>query len=63
MKKMNMSDISAKDFQNEVSIIKSLSMLNHPNIVKYETSFYDEVNEDYVLVMEYCRGGNLEKFI
>lgn len=42
-------------FNNE---IKSLKLLNHPNIIKYKGLYEDD--ESYYICTEYCNGGNLE---
>jgi len=42
-------------FNNE---IKSLKLLNHPNIIKYKGLYEDDAN--YYICTEYCNGGSLE---
>jgi len=42
-------------FNNE---IKSLKLLNHPNIVKYKGLYEDDTS--YYICTEYCNGGSLE---
>ena len=42
-------------FNNE---IKSLKLLDHPNIVKYKGLYEDD--ENYYIFTEYCNGGNLD---
>ena len=42
-------------FKNE---IKSLKLLNHPNIIKYKGLYEDDTS--YYICTEYCNGGSLE---
>ena len=42
----------------EVEVIRNLI---HPNVVKFE-KFYEE-NNQLIIVMEYCDGGDLSKLI
>ena len=42
-------------FNNE---IKSLKLLNHPNIIKFKGLYEDDTN--YYICTEYCNGGSLE---
>ena len=44
--------------RNEVEVLKSI---NHDNLVKYEQDFYE--NGKYLMVMEFCSGGDLKKAI
>jgi NIMA (never in mitosis gene a)-related kinase 1/4/5 len=57
IKKINMSQMNAKEKKealNEVNIIKSL---DHPHIVKYHDNFVDEGK--LCIVMEYAEGGDM----
>ena len=54
------SDI--KNLTNEVDLIKKPAMV-HPNIVRYEDSFYDNNEHVFVILMEYCEGGSLGTII
>ena len=39
------------------------SDLEHPNVLKLFTAFYEEELESIVLVLEYCSGGDLFEYI
>eukprot|EP00826_Nyctotherus_ovalis_P034179 TRINITY_DN2807_c0_g4_i2.p4 TRINITY_DN2807_c0_g4~~TRINITY_DN2807_c0_g4_i2.p4 ORF type:complete len:105 (+),score=10.54 TRINITY_DN2807_c0_g4_i2:81-395(+) len=40
--------------KHEVILLQAISKLSHANLVKYETSFVNEDDAEYVMVMEYC---------
>jgi serine/threonine protein kinase len=61
MKVIDTSLMQNKNCDNEIALLQSISHLSHPNIVKYETSFRDEVNRRCVIIMEYCKGKILIK--
>ena len=42
---------------NEMNLLKKLGS-NHPNIARYEGSFYDNSEQVFVILMEYCNGGS-----
>ena len=44
--------------KNEVEVLKSV---NHDNLVRYVEDFFE--NEKYLMVMEFCSGGDLKKAI
>ena len=52
------SEKERKMGENEVEVLKSIS---HESIVKYEEYFFE--NEKYLMVMEFCSGGDLKKAI
>lgn len=49
-----------KDIMNEVKLLLQLS---HPNVVRCEGWFRDEVRKSLFIVLEYCDGGDLYKLI
>ena len=53
--------IDSDDEHAATSEVKLLSSLDHPNIVKYEGSFFH--NEMFHIVMEYCESGDLAGII
>lgn len=56
----NLTKLQVLDVNNEVKILSSLS---NENIVKYYSSFYDEKEHNFNIIMEYCDGGDLEQLI
>jgi len=50
-------------FQNEVALMKKINSLPSPYLVKYITSYVDERESEYVIIMKYYSGGSLEKII
>ena len=52
------SDRDRQMGKNEVDVLRSV---NHENLVKYEDSFFED--ERYLIIMEYCSGGDLKKAI
>jgi len=61
VKHISVKELSAKELQSANNEVRVLSMLSHPNIISYETSFV----EDGVLriVMEHANAGDLHKAI
>ena len=55
------SRINSDDEEAAHLEVQVLSSLNHPNIVKYEGSFFH--NDMFHIVMEYCEGGDLAGII
>ena len=51
-----------KNLQNEINLIKKLA-ISHPNIAHYEESFYDNIENAFIVLMEYCQGGSLRSII
>eukprot|EP01022_Parablepharisma_sp_SALTPOND_P007271 TRINITY_DN1296_c1_g1_i3.p3 TRINITY_DN1296_c1_g1~~TRINITY_DN1296_c1_g1_i3.p3 ORF type:complete len:150 (+),score=11.85 TRINITY_DN1296_c1_g1_i3:760-1209(+) len=56
MKRIDISEKEPEEYEKEASLLKALSKLSHANIVKYETSFPNEAEEEYIIIMEYCKG-------
>ena len=42
------------DFERALAELKMLLKVDHPNIVKFEESFYREETNELVLIIEYC---------
>jgi len=56
MKVIDTSLMQSNNCDDEIALLQSISYLSHPNIVKYEMSFKDEINRRCVIIMEYCKG-------
>tara|TARA_B110001450_G_scaffold231198_1_gene232911 strand:+ start:145 stop:321 length:177 start_codon:yes stop_codon:yes gene_type:complete len=52
-----------KEKQNALNEIRLLASINHPNIVTYKESFFDEQSQCLCLVMEYADDGDLTQKI
>lgn len=61
LKKINISKMNTRCKEDALNEVRFLSKLEHPNIVKYYDSFIEE--EHLYIVMEYCEGGDLSKFL
>ncbi len=49
-----------KDIMNEVKLLLQLS---HPNVIRCEGWFRDEIRNSLFIILEYCDGGDLYKLI
>jgi len=54
-----MSDFEKKQIVSEVNILRTLSLRNHPNIVRYHDRIIDTANCKVFIVMEHCTNGDL----
>lgn len=43
--------------------VDALILLNHPNIIKFDSYFYNESEESIYLVLEYAKGGSLKEYL
>jgi len=50
-------------FKNEVALMEKINTLSSPYLVKYLGSYVREEKSKYIIIMEYCSGGNLENII
>jgi len=55
MKIIDISNMKPENYENEITLFEKISKLSHSNIVKYESSFIDEVKKKCVIIMEYCK--------
>lgn len=55
MKIIDISRMKPENYQNEITLFENISKLSHSNIVKYETSFIDQVEKKCIIIMEYCK--------
>ena len=56
-----MSSVTLEEKGMALNEIKFLKSLNHKNIVKFEEEYHE--SESVIIVMEYCRGGDLASVI
>ena len=61
MKKVSAKAFKEKEKEMARNEIRNLKKCNHKNIVKYFDNFYEK--QCFLIVMEYCSGGDLEKAI
>ena len=47
------------DYTNAKAELVMLQKIDHPNIVKFEESFYSNKNNELILIIEYCPYGDL----
>lgn len=56
-KSIDKSKLTIKKINNLIREIEALSMVDHPNIIKYHETYND--NRYFHIIMEYCSGGEL----
>jgi len=61
MKEIDIHNLSASERLSSINEVKVLSILDHPNIVKFFNSY--EWNGKLLIEMEYCGGGSLAEFL
>ncbi|XP_039291081.1 LOW QUALITY PROTEIN: serine/threonine-protein kinase Nek8 [Nilaparvata lugens] len=61
IKEINMTELTASERQMALNEVQVLSLLTHPNIIRYLGSF--EVDGVLMIEMEYADGGTLAQFI
>lgn len=57
MKQINMAAMNKKEKEESLNEVKILSILNHPNVIRYVDSFED--NNKLCIIMEYAECGDL----
>lgn len=50
-------------YKNTEKILFFVRQFDHPNILKYYSSFIDNKNKNYYIIMEYAENGNLKNYI
>ena len=63
MKRINLSNSDKKEIEASLNEIRLLYSLNHPNIIGYKESFFDEPSYTLNIVLEYADDGDLLKKI
>ena len=61
LKKIIIKNMKQKHQKEAIKEVQILRKVNHPNIIKYYTSFIDE--EYIYIIMEYAQGGDLQHVI
>jgi len=58
-----MSDFEKRQIVSEVNILRTLSLRNHPCLVRYFDKIIDNTNCKVFIVMEHCSNGDLGSYI
>ena len=59
LKSVNFDVLSKKQQENSINEVRILSSINHPNIIGYKESFWDDNTHTLNIVMEYADDGDL----
>jgi len=51
--------LNEKEKQNALNEIRLMASLNHPNVIGYRDSFWDNNSGSLCIIMEYCNAGDL----
>ena len=63
MKRVYLANSPKTEIEAALNEIRLLSSLNHPNIIGYKETFYDDPSKTLNIVMEFADGGDLSKRI
>jgi NIMA (never in mitosis gene a)-related kinase len=63
MKKIRILSLSDKETSNCLNEVRILASIEHPNIVSYKDSFYDELTSTFCIVTELVEGGDVANLI
>ena len=63
LKQVNLINSPKNEIEAALNEIRLLASLNHPNIIGYKDSFYDNPSNTLNIVMEFADGGDLAKKI
>ena len=56
-------NIDERFINNEISLMRTICTMNHPNIIRYIDHFWDKAKSQCTIIMEYCPKGSLEKVL
>jgi NIMA (never in mitosis gene a)-related kinase len=59
MKKIRISTLNEKELANCLNEVRILASIDHPNILSYKDSFYDELTNTFCIVTEILEGGDV----
>lgn len=62
-KEINFEKMTSREKQQLVTEVNLLKGLDHPNIVRYEDRIVDKKSAKVYILMEYCSGGDLGKYL
>ena len=54
-----MGKLTDKEKQNALNEVRILASIQHPNIISYKESFFEDKTSTLCIVMEYADGGDL----
>lgn len=63
MKKVKMGKLSEKEKANALNEVRILASIEHPNVICYKESFFDDESMSLCIIMELCDGGDVLKRI
>ena len=54
-----MGKLTAKEKENALNEVRILASIQHPNVISYKESFFEDKESCLCIVMEYADGGDL----
>ncbi|KRX09722.1 Protein kinase-like domain [Pseudocohnilembus persalinus] len=63
LKKVKLQGLKPKEKENALNEVRILASINHPNIISYKDTFFDEKSNSLCLVMEFAEEGDLQRQI
>ena len=52
-----MGSLKSKEKENALNEVRILASIDHPNIISYKNTFFDEISNSLCVVMEYAPDG------
>ena len=56
---VKMGKLTEKEKSNALNEVRILASINHPNVISYKESFFEDKSSTLCIVMEYADGGDL----